>query len=285
MRQAEVSDALRAELETKAGDYNFALEKKYAYPSAFRVVDEVSRVLPDDTWLTQMEMKTIAKGKETQREILVRGETANAGRLVQLVEESTLFAQTAPRSPTTKIQPGPGEIFDLGAQVKPLAAPAQVALLGADKSATRWAMSRSPPPRPADRAGRPCGDRRPPPRTETGHAPSAEMGPEAPRQRRRARRRQRRPETSASTATAPAAPSPRPRLPPSLPATVPLAVAPATTAAPRSSAPPAGRRSGSVALPAPKPGAVPPAAARHRRPLRPRRRKRRSRPRATGAKP
>ena len=132
--QAAVSDALRAELETKAGDYNFALEKKYAYPSAFRVIDEVSRVLPDDTWLTQMEMKTIAKGKENQRELLVRGESANAGRLVQLVEESTLFAQTAPRSPTTKIQPGPGEIFDLGAQVKPLAGPAQVALLGADKS-------------------------------------------------------------------------------------------------------------------------------------------------------
>jgi general secretion pathway protein L len=133
--QAKVSEALRAELETKVGDYNFALDKKYAYPSAFRVVDEVSRVLPDDTWLTQMELKTIAKGKETQREILVRGETASAGRLVQLVEESPLFAQTAPRSPTTKIQPGPGEIFDLGAQVKPLAAPAQVALLGSEKPA------------------------------------------------------------------------------------------------------------------------------------------------------
>ena len=81
----------------------------------------MSRVLPDDTWLTQFEMKSIAKGKETQREILVRGETANAGRLVQLFEESPLFAQAAPRSPTTKIQPGPGEIFDLGAQLKPLA--------------------------------------------------------------------------------------------------------------------------------------------------------------------
>jgi general secretion pathway protein L len=107
--QAAVSDALRAELDTRAGDYNFALEKKYAYPSAFRVIDEVSRVLPDDTWLTQMELKTVAKGKESQRELLVRGESANAGRLVQLVEESTLFAQTAPRSPTTKIQPGPGK--------------------------------------------------------------------------------------------------------------------------------------------------------------------------------
>ena len=131
--QAGVSEALRTELENKVGDYNFALERKYSYPSAFRVVDEISRVLPDDTWLTQFEMKTLAKGKETQREILVRGETANAGRLVQLVEESPLFAQTAPRSPTTKIQPGPGEIFDLGAQLKPLPAPVQVALLPVEK--------------------------------------------------------------------------------------------------------------------------------------------------------
>ena len=155
-KQAAVSDALRAELETKVGDYNFALEKKYAYPSAFRVIDEVSRVLPDDTWLTQMEMKTVAKGKESQRELLVRGESANAGRLVQLVEESTLFAQTAPRSPTTKIQPGPGEIFDLGAQVKPLPAPAQVALLGADKSAERGGQCRGARPdrgTDRDRAG------------------------------------------------------------------------------------------------------------------------------------
>ena len=154
--QAGISDALRTELETKVGDYNFALDKKYAYPSAFRVVDEVSRVLPDDTWLTQMELKTIAKGKETQREILVRGETANAGRLVQLVEESPLFAQTAPRSPTTKIQPGPGEIFDLGAQLKPLAAPSQVALLGGEKPAEAAAPASGAPLPPATPAATPA---------------------------------------------------------------------------------------------------------------------------------
>jgi general secretion pathway protein L len=147
--QAAVSDRLRTELETKVGDFNFALERKYAYPSAFRVVDEMSRVLPDDTWLTQMEIKTIAKGKDTQREILVRGETANAGRLVQLVEESTLFAQTSPRSPTTKIQPGPGEIFDLGAQLKPLAAPAQIALVAPDKSAEPMPPAAATPTVPA----------------------------------------------------------------------------------------------------------------------------------------
>src|SRR5204862_6204707 len=59
------------------------------------------------------------RGKDGQRELTLRGESANAGRLVSLLEDSKLFTQAAPRSPTTKIQPGPGEIFDVGAQLKP----------------------------------------------------------------------------------------------------------------------------------------------------------------------
>ena len=129
--RASVSEALRGELDARVGEFNAALERKYAYPSALVVVDTVSKLLPDDTWLTQFELKTVAKGKEMQRELLVRGESANAGRLVQLFESSQLFAQATPRSPTTKIQPGPGEIFDLGAQLKPLPAPTAVSLFDA----------------------------------------------------------------------------------------------------------------------------------------------------------
>ncbi len=117
--RAAVSETLRQELDTRVADYNAALARKYEYPGALRVVDAVSKLMPDDTWLMQFELKSVAKGKEMQRELLIRGETANAGRLVQLFEESDLFAQAAPRSQTTKIQPGPGEIFDLGAQLKP----------------------------------------------------------------------------------------------------------------------------------------------------------------------
>jgi general secretion pathway protein L len=121
--QADASGALREELERLTGDYNFALQKKYAFPTALQSIEDVTKLLPDDTWLTQFEMKSTVKGKEPHREILVRGESANAGRLISLLEESKLFEQAAPRSPTTKIQPGPGEIFDLGAQLKPLPPP------------------------------------------------------------------------------------------------------------------------------------------------------------------
>jgi general secretion pathway protein L len=121
--QADASGALRDELERLTDHYNFALQRKYTFPAALQVVEDVTKLLPDDTWLTQFEMKTTARGKDAHREIVLRGESANAGRLVSLLEDSKVFEQAAPRSPTTKIQPGPGEIFDLGAQLKTLPLP------------------------------------------------------------------------------------------------------------------------------------------------------------------
>ena len=126
--QADAASALRDELERLTGDYNFALQRKFAFPAALQVVEDVTKLLPDDTWLTQFEMKTTARGKDARREIVLRGESANAGRLVSLLEDSKVFEQAAPRSPTTKIQPGPGEIFDLGAQLKTLPSPQSLAL-------------------------------------------------------------------------------------------------------------------------------------------------------------
>ena len=131
--QAAVSESLRTQLDRQVGDYNFALERKYMYPSTVQILDDVTRLLPDDTWLTQLELKTNGRGKESQRDLLIRGESANAGRLVTLLEDSRLFTQAAPRSPTTKIQPGPGEIFDLGAQLKPVPQPTPLALAAMDK--------------------------------------------------------------------------------------------------------------------------------------------------------
>ena len=146
--QADASSALREQLERLTGDYNFALQKKYAFPSALQSLEDVTRLLPDDTWLTQFELKSAAKGKEPHREVLVRGESVNAGRLISLFEESKLFEQAAPRSPTTKIQPGPGEIFDVGAQLKPLPQPQPVQLAMSEGKAiapAATAPARSPP--------------------------------------------------------------------------------------------------------------------------------------------
>jgi general secretion pathway protein L len=188
--RAAVSEALRNELNARVGDYNFALERKYAFPGALQVIDTVSKVLPDDTWLTQFELKSLAKGKEVQRELLLRGETSNAGRLVQLFEDSQMFAQAAQRGPTTKIQPGPGEIFDLGAQLKqrPPPPPVTVAVAvaeappappaGAQPAPPPGASAPSPPPPmapPGVAAGAPPA--MPPPPAEPPAPPDPEKGP------------------------------------------------------------------------------------------------------------
>ena len=185
-----MSDALRTELERKVGEYNFALERKYAFPGAVQVLDDITRLLPDDTWLTQLELRSV-RGKDGQRELTLRGESANAGRLVSLLEDSKLFTQAAPRSPTTKIQPGPGEIFDVGAQLKPLPAP----------SAAPLDVTAPPPPAVAPRRARARPRlRRQQPRGAAATSARGRGGAarrSAPRARRVHRRQPRRPPSSA----------------------------------------------------------------------------------------
>ena len=176
--EADASSALREQLERLTGDYNFALQKKYAFPSALQSLEDVTKLLPDDTWLTQFEIKSTAKGKEPHREILVRGESANAGRLISLLEESKLFEQAAPRSPTTKIQPGPGEIFDLGAQLKPLPPPEplQFATAGEGEAMPAAAVPAPVPAAPSVKAPSPARPGSP----EAAAAPAAEATDDKP---------------------------------------------------------------------------------------------------------
>ncbi len=131
LTQATAADALHQQLDQAIDNYNFVLSKKYGYPSSVQLIDDVTRLLPDDTWLTQLDLKSTPKGKDkdSRREMSMRGESGNAGKLIAALQDSKEFDQAAPRSPTTKIQPGPGEVFDLGSQVVPLPAPTLVALV------------------------------------------------------------------------------------------------------------------------------------------------------------
>jgi general secretion pathway protein L len=124
--QAQASDALRTQLERQQGDYNYVLTKKYAYPSAVQVIDDITRLLPDDTWLTQLEVRSAVRGKDNVRELTLRGESANAGALISTLEESKLVEQAALQSPTTKLQPGPGEVFVLGSRLRLASLPQSV---------------------------------------------------------------------------------------------------------------------------------------------------------------
>ncbi len=223
-QRAAVSDTLRTDLERRVSDYNFALERKYAFPGAVQVLDDITRILPDDTWLTQLELRGV-RGKDGQRELTLRGESANAGRLVSLLEESKLFTQSAPRSPTTKIQPGPGEIFDVGAQLKPLPPPPAAPL---DVTA-RPAPTATPVPS-VTRASPATAAAAPPSAGVSGAAPPATGAPANA------------PAMTGAAATPPtSAPTPNAAATPSLPAAVPGAVAPGANGAAAPAGPPSSR--------------------------------------------
>jgi hypothetical protein len=146
--RAQQSDHLRSELDRMVGEYNFALERKYTTPGVAQVLNELSGLLPDDTWLTQFEVKSTIRGKVTQREVYMRGESANAGKLISLLENATLVGHATPRSPTTKLNPGPGESFDIGAQLKPTPMPTRIALTETMNAPRRAAVAPAPPPAP-----------------------------------------------------------------------------------------------------------------------------------------
>jgi general secretion pathway protein L len=186
-QRAQAANAVRQQLDSMQNDYNYILARKYAYPSIVHVLDEVTRVLPDDTWLTQFELKATGRGKDTQRDVYLRGETADAGKLIALLEDSKLVEQAAPRSPTTRIQGASGEVFDLSARLRSLSLPAPVAVDVAELAAPSAPPSAPPkanaPPSPAAAAAAEVTPAREPavaPASEPAAAPSRERQRRAP---------------------------------------------------------------------------------------------------------
>ena len=219
--QAEASDALRTQLERQQGDYNYALTKKYAYPGAVQIIDDITKLLPDDTWITQLELRSALRGKDNVRELTLRGESANAGALISTLEESKLVEQAALQSPTTKLQPGPGEVFVLGSRLHSATPPQPVPVTVAAAGATPEPAA-TPPAAPA---------------AETASAPTAATSAAAPPYA-----------GPGATAPAPAAPGPAaapsvspPETPPPVSTEIQTAVPPVrpgvTTGAPAPQAP------------------------------------------------
>ena len=163
--QARAADTLARELERQVGDYNFLLAKKHATPPPLAYLEDVTRLLPDNTWVSQFELKSSGK----TREVAVTGETASASRLIEILEQSRLLANATPRGSITKGSLPNTERFQIAAEAKgrpapdplPLgelppaagapaaAAPAPAAAAPAPAASPPAAASRPAPPMPA----------------------------------------------------------------------------------------------------------------------------------------
>jgi general secretion pathway protein L len=112
--EAEATDALARQLERQVGDYNFLLAKKHSMQPALALVEELSRLLPDHTWVQQLDIRTAGKVREVQ----ISGETVSSSKLIELLEQATTLTNAAPRGTVTRgSQPGT-ERFLIAAETK-----------------------------------------------------------------------------------------------------------------------------------------------------------------------
>jgi general secretion pathway protein L len=95
-----------------------ALERrKYETPASVIVLDALSRILPDHTYVTELHLA----GNKLQ----VVGITRDAPSLIPLIEQSQHFTRATFYAPTTRSASDPGERFHIEARVEPknMAAP------------------------------------------------------------------------------------------------------------------------------------------------------------------
>lgn len=95
-RQADTVSALKGELEASLARHNFLLDRKLHREPSVAVLEEVSWLLPDDTWVQQFEMKG--------HELRLQGETASSAKLIGFFESSKLFEEASFAAPLVKVR-------------------------------------------------------------------------------------------------------------------------------------------------------------------------------------
>ena len=103
--------ALRQERDTLLKQINFLAVKRTSEISSIELLNEITRILPDDTWLTRLVIK--------DDEIQIQGESDNASALIQTIESSAFFSDVEFGSPVTQNNATKKEKFYISAKFSP----------------------------------------------------------------------------------------------------------------------------------------------------------------------
>ena len=92
--KAALAGKLREKVDQLDKGSRFLVDKKQSTPLRVRTIAELTRILPDDTWVTQLDIK----GSEVQ----IQGQSVSAAALIPLLESSPELHNARFRSPVTQ---------------------------------------------------------------------------------------------------------------------------------------------------------------------------------------
>ncbi len=101
---------LRQQVERITKTSEFLTQKKLSGVLVLQILEEVSRILPDNTWLTRFDVNS--------SEIQLHGQSGSAAALIELLESSPLFRDARFRSPVVQVRQTDLEQFHLSVQLE-----------------------------------------------------------------------------------------------------------------------------------------------------------------------
>jgi general secretion pathway protein L len=130
--EAEAASVVQRQLERQVSEYNHVLKRKHASPIAVQVLEDLGKRLPDDTWAQTFEIKLVAGAAPAThtREVIVQGETGSGGKLLQMVQESTLLKDPVLKAAMTRVSPA-AERFHFAGELVSVAPPPGLSLADA----------------------------------------------------------------------------------------------------------------------------------------------------------
>ena len=108
--EAREGNNLRRDLEKMADASRFLVAKKRSDMLLVQVVDEISRILPDHTWIGRLDI--------SGTEIQLQGQSSSSSSLIAIIEASDVFENARFRSPVVHVAITNTDRFHLSADVK-----------------------------------------------------------------------------------------------------------------------------------------------------------------------
>lgn len=108
-KEAKEVEALRQDGEKLTREARFVLDKKRSEPALVDVLNELTRVIPDNTWLYGLQYK--------DRRVVMQGQSPSASSLIAVIESSPYFKNTNFVSPVTKDVTSGLERFQIASEV------------------------------------------------------------------------------------------------------------------------------------------------------------------------